>query len=659
MNNKIRRSALLAVAASTQGVFDIDNYLTIVALEDGLTASLSTNAVEYCVDGDENWTTLAAGATSPAINTGQTLSFRGNLTPASSNGIGTFTISKSCDLTGNCNSLLFGDDAKTNLSLSGKNYVFRYLFQNCTTIRNVSSNFLPATTLSSYCYYSTFYGCTSLTTAPELPATTLTEGCYHSMFNGCTSLTTAPELPATTLATHCYQSMFSYCGLTTAPQLPATTLASYCYYSMFAYCGGLKTAPELPATTLASYCYSGMFGHSGLKTAPQLPATTLASNCYYSMFTYCGLTTAPELPATTLATSCYSNMFNTCSSLTTAPELPATTLVDNCYSKMFRYCRSLTTAPELPATTLVDNCYSGMFCYCSRLKYIKAMFITTPSSTYTSDWVLDVASAGTFVKNKYATWDVTGSSGIPSGWTVELYALFTPQQCLSLSIEADDISGKETSTTVYYTATVKGLDGDGNTVTKTITGEDTVEVGQNTSTTNSVTKTVSYTYMGVTATTTITQGVYNSSYYSVNLNSQWQLSTTVGSPSDITVPYDGIYESYSNKGTGNSGASMYINIDGYTNFKFYIRSYAESNYDYVMVSQLDKTLTYSSSYSDTTLVKAHTRGNQQSGTALSNYTLVEFTNIDGGSHTIQIIYRKDSSVDNNDDRGYVIIPREQ
>ena len=28
------------------------------------------------------------------------------------------------------------------------------------------------------CYYNLFYGCTSLTTAPELPATTLASGCY-------------------------------------------------------------------------------------------------------------------------------------------------------------------------------------------------------------------------------------------------------------------------------------------------------------------------------------------------------------------------------------------------------------------------------------------------------------------------------------------------
>jgi len=49
-----------------------------------------------------------------------------------------------------------------------------------------------------------FYGCTNLTTAPELPAIALAEYCYNYMFYGCTNLTTAPELPATTLAQYCY-----------------------------------------------------------------------------------------------------------------------------------------------------------------------------------------------------------------------------------------------------------------------------------------------------------------------------------------------------------------------------------------------------------------------------------------------------------------------
>ena len=202
--------------------------------------------------------------------------------------------------------------------------------------------------------------------------------------------------------------------------LPATTLAKYCYYQMFMGCNSLITVPELPATTLTERCYSYMFYLcEALKTAPELPATTLADSCYYSMLQRCyNLTTAPELPATTLAKSCYGLMFSSCYNLTAAPELPATTLTDYCYSYMFYNCKALKTVPELPATTLAKSCYSSMFESCSKLNYIKAMFTTTPSTTYTSYWVANVSSRGTFVKNSAATWNVIGDYGIPYGWTV-------------------------------------------------------------------------------------------------------------------------------------------------------------------------------------------------------------------------------------------------
>ena len=141
--------------------------------------------------------------------------------------------------------------------------------------------------------------------------------------------------------------------------------------------------------------------------------------------------------------------------------------------------------------------------------------------------------------------------------------------------------------------------------------------------------------------------------YTVVLNDQWRKSSTISNPD--STKYDGVYESYSNYSVNNGVAIMYIDITGYTNFKLYIRSYAESNYDYVMVSQLDKTITGSSSYSDTTLIKAHTRGNQQSGQTIGSYTLVEFDNIDGGSHRITVLYRKDGSSHYNNDRGYLLI----
>ena len=92
----------------------------------------------------------------------------------------------------------------------------------------------------AYCYFSLFYQCTSLVTAPELPATVLADYCYFGMFFGCTGLTTAPELPATVLADYCYAVMFADCSsLINAPELPAENLVKHCYNEMFYNCNRL------------------------------------------------------------------------------------------------------------------------------------------------------------------------------------------------------------------------------------------------------------------------------------------------------------------------------------------------------------------------------------------------------------------------------------
>ena len=253
-----------------------------------------------------------------------------------------------------------------------------------------------STPLTTYAFFALFEGCTSLLSAPELPATTMEQGCYFGMFSECTGLTSAPELPANVLANNCYGWMFKGCSaLASAPELPATKMEAYCYNSMFANCTGLTSAPELTAKRLES-------------------------NCYQHMFEGCtSLSSAPELPATYLVTECYHSMFNGCTSLTSAPKLPATTLDWGCYSEMFQGCTSLTSAPELPAKELIRNCYQLMFKDCSKLRYVKALFTTSPSEETTKDWLSGVAASGTFVKSKNATWNVTGVHGIPKGWKIE------------------------------------------------------------------------------------------------------------------------------------------------------------------------------------------------------------------------------------------------
>ena len=132
---------------------------------------------------------------------------------------------------------------------------------------------------------------------------------------------------------------------------------------------------------------------------------------------------------------------------------------------------------------------------------------------------------------------------------------------------------------------------------------------------------------------------------SVNLNSQWQSSISYGSISD-TGNYD-FYQSFSNKGVNGSTAKMFITINGYTSFTFKVRNYSESNWDYVVVNNLDNTTSEGGYYS-----------NEGKSSSTTWYD-VTFNNIDGGEHIITVIYRKDSSGSYDDDRGYVAIPIHQ
>lgn len=449
--------------------------LYVEANED-LTVSFSLNAIEYSLDGTA-WNSLPANTATPTINKGEKVYFRATgLTPATTNGIGTFAISGACDIGGNVMSMIHGDNCWSNKTLPAS-YALCALFKNATTIQSAAQLELPAESLTAYCYRDMFNGCTSLVDTPILPATSLNTACYYQMFRSCSALKETPILPANMLYENAYGGMFMYCtSLTKLPELPATVVmnnaknayqymfygctglteitgfkarlsagysytymfgkctsltsfdgdlslsSNYLYQYMFYQCTSLVNAPALPATTIYAACYYHMFeGCTSLVNPPELPATNIAQRCYEGMFKDCtSLVNAPALPATNLVSNdVYTSMFEGCTSLVNAPALPATSLKQSCYKNMFLGCTSLVEAPELPAVTLQSQCYHQMFRNCSKLSYIKAMFTTVPSSSTTSSWVSGVASEGVFVKNAAATWDVVGTSGIPGNWTIE------------------------------------------------------------------------------------------------------------------------------------------------------------------------------------------------------------------------------------------------
>nr|WP_318660709.1 hypothetical protein [uncultured Treponema sp.] len=350
--------------------------LTLEAIEDGkiTISNTSRTVVWYTLDNDETRSyAQSSGSVYIYVYAGEKVSFFANISETwggqSNTDYININCSADCYVYGNIMSL-FCENFKSAKSLENSAYTFTSLFEGNKHIKNHSQKklCLPATRLEERCYYRMFYGCSSLTSAPELPATNLTEKfeCYREMFSGCTSLTTAPILPAKKLCISCYRGMFSGCtSLTTAPELPATTLEGYCYERMFWECSSLINSPTLPATILA-------YG-------------------------------------------CYLNMFFRCKSLITAPILPATKLEERCYEGMFYDCPALRNAPDLLATQLKKDCYKEMFCDCKLINYLKCLGLHPSEEENVYRILSGCSSTGTLVKDKRVTWP---DGSLPSGWTI-------------------------------------------------------------------------------------------------------------------------------------------------------------------------------------------------------------------------------------------------
>ena len=114
-----------------------------------------------------------------------------------------------------------------------------------------------------------------------------------------------------------------------------------------------------------------------------------------------------------------SNMFRGCTNLVYGPkELP--NVGPYVYKNMFYNCYKLDKSPILSATHIPANCYDQLFWNCSSLNEITCL-ATSSDSNGTLHWVGNVSATGTFIKNASASWS-TGTSGAPSGWTIQNYS---------------------------------------------------------------------------------------------------------------------------------------------------------------------------------------------------------------------------------------------
>ena len=195
------------------------DYLTFKVISGGTIAWKSLGSgydrtIEYKKN-NGTWTQItstSAGATIQ-VNSGDVVQFRGSNTKyagSKSNYSGFEGGTAYFDISGNINSLLYGDNFTNNSALTNATYQFCSIFKKSHVV-SAENLILPATVLKNYCYRAMFSYCEDLVKAPQLPATTLAQGCYWYMFEKC-AITEAPELLATTLVQECYGYMFTGCA---------------------------------------------------------------------------------------------------------------------------------------------------------------------------------------------------------------------------------------------------------------------------------------------------------------------------------------------------------------------------------------------------------------------------------------------------------------
>ena len=238
---------------------------------------------------------------------------------------------------GNIMSLLYGTgfDEQTTLT---SDYTFVNLFYpNISGAANNPKLFsseklvLPATTLSTQCYYQMFMGCTNhKRTFAELPAEAGTQGCYYGMFYDNTALEKVPSVKAKVgagqfmyrFAYNC-ASLKSFEVLTTNGSLPSVSGSGTGEEMQQAFygCTSLESAyfPNLKYIKSISGVFTGDTSLVGV----YMPNLEAVATSLTSTFNGCTSLTTVYIPKLSIMGTA-SNTFNGCTSLATVDFSQAT-----------------------------------------------------------------------------------------------------------------------------------------------------------------------------------------------------------------------------------------------------------------------------------------------------------------------------------------------
>lgn len=323
---------------------------------------------------------------------------------------------------------------------------------------------LPATTLGEGCYAGMFMVCPNLTESPILGASTLVNACYAWMFYSCSSLSKITCLASNPtepwVCSNWTNGVASNGTFIKNPNVSNwgrgydgipynwTVVDNIDYVKFKANSASTLGLQYLSTNQTLQYSSDNGTTWNTFDTSTTINMSTndevlmrgiLSADVGvsdYSKFRTTGnLTvsgnintlwdyTAVDLGAAfQLKKRCGSHLFQDCTAIydVSGLTIPSTNLAEGCYEYMFYGCATISTAPVLPATTLVEDCYNCMFNGCALLSYIKCLATDISATNCTYYWVANLMSlvSGTFVKASTMTNWTTGTSGIPSGWTVQ------------------------------------------------------------------------------------------------------------------------------------------------------------------------------------------------------------------------------------------------
>lgn len=500
----------------------------------------------------------------------------------------------------------------------------QYCFDSCTKLTKM---ILPPrlTALNQY----TFQSCTSL------------EECYVPdgiteiplyCFSQCPKLSNL-RLPDSIKTLSNYA--FNACTKLALEKLPDNleTIGSYCFSNNYVL--PLTSLPD-NLTKIGSYTFSNC--RALLLEAIPDKVNTIDSYAFYE----CDTMPLQKLPdaLTTLGARAFYN----CKAVAIS-EVPEGVKIIPEYC--FYYCQGITELNLKGPLTQIAN-YA--FNYCSNLsKLVLSGVKTVPTLSNTNAFN---SSGITSSKGEIQVpHNLIESFKTANNW--KTYASrFTLLELTSIEIKNKNINSyfPTTELDIKYNGTQDDA-GMGEYAGYTVTISDNATLDGNMLTLNEgfqlgdkVTITVTSTYNPEITTTKELEVIYKEVGYELNLNDGQWIESTPTTANNISYP---TYKSDAGSYNINNGESKaVITLKNLNKFVLMIKSYSQGGYDYVNVSDLDKP-TVRGTYAEH---RKYSTNNNNGGWVTCTYD-----NIGGGIHTIEVLYTKNASTNQYDDRGYFYI----